>query len=228
MLDIFGFEKFEKNSFEQLCINFANEKLQQFFVHHIFKLEQEEYTREGIKWDKIAFVDNQNILDLIAMKPMNLFALIDEEAFYPRGTDITLLEKLRSKHQGSRLFAASTNSRDQLFTVIHFAGDVTYNTGGFLEKNRDTFHADSLSLVENSNNKFLAFLFKSEIRAKSSGSGNKRPKTLLKQFTKSMDELMKTLTACEPFFVRCIKPNETKAAMVFDRQLVHRNEVKVH
>lgn len=94
VLDIFGFENFENNSFEQLCINLANENLQQFFVHHIFKLEQEQYTNEGVDWKQIKFVDNQSILDVMAAKPMNILALIDEEAKFPKGTDDTMLAKV--------------------------------------------------------------------------------------------------------------------------------------
>lgn len=94
VLDIFGFENFKNNSFEQLCINLANENLQQFFIRHIFKLEQEQYTNEGIDWKQIKFVDNQAILDMIAVKPMNILALIDEEAKFPKGTDDTMLAKV--------------------------------------------------------------------------------------------------------------------------------------
>ncbi|KAJ8972282.1 hypothetical protein NQ314_000240 [Rhamnusium bicolor] len=98
VLDIFGFENFDVNSFEQLCINYANENLQQFFVQHIFKLEQEYYTKEGINWSNIPFIDNQDILDMIGLKPLNLFSLIDEESKFPKGTDFSMLSKLHNQH----------------------------------------------------------------------------------------------------------------------------------
>ena len=220
LLDIFGFEKFEHNTFEQLCINYANEKLQQFFVRHVFKLEQEEYTREGIKWDKIEFTDNQAILDMIAMKPLNIFALIDEEAFYPNGSDPTMLAKIKAQHQRNELFQTTRAANDPVFLIQHFAGPVVYQIDSFLEKNRNTFHLDSINLVAGSSTKFLTYLFQKDLKA--ANTRQKRGKTILQQFKKSLEELMSTLESCEPFFVRCIKPNETKKSGNFDRQLVYR------
>ncbi|PIK53536.1 putative myosin-VIIa [Apostichopus japonicus] len=190
LLDIFGFENFGKNSFEQMCINYANENLQQFFVRHIFKLEQEEYDREGIKWDHIQFVDNQETLDMIAMKPLNIIALVDEEARFPK------------------------------FGIQHFAGLVYYETDGFLDKNRDTFSPDFIGLIKTSKIQFLKMLFEKDITGVK--DTRKKPPTLGKQFKTSLDALMNTLNACQPFFVRCIKPNEYKKPNVFDRELVAR------
>ena len=140
-MDIFGFENFGKNSFEQLCINFANENLQQFFVRHVFKMEQEEYEREGINWKSIEFTDNQDVLDMIVARPMSILDLINEESLFPRGTDRTMLNKLSRTHSKNRLFDTPRNSNSS-FSIKHFAGKVVYDTAGFLERNRDTFHGD--------------------------------------------------------------------------------------
>ena len=130
VLDIFGFENFSVNSFEQLCINYANENLQQFFVKHIFKLEQEYYTKEGINWKNILFVDNQVILDMIGMKPMNMMSLIDEESKFPKGTDFTLLAKLNSNHGQKETYSKSKSELEPVFGIKHFAGNVYYHVPG--------------------------------------------------------------------------------------------------
>ncbi|XP_046676173.1 myosin-VIIa isoform X2 [Homalodisca vitripennis] len=217
VLDIFGFENFNVNSFEQFCINYANENLQQFFVQHIFKLEQEEYNLEHINWQHIEFVDNQDALDLIAIKQLNIMALIDEESKFPKGTDQTMLAKLHKTHGSHRNYLKPKSDINTSFGLNHFAGVVFYDTRGFLEKNRDTFSADLLQLVTLSSNKFLKLLFAEDI-----GMGSetrKRAPTLSTQFKKSLDALMKTLSSCQPFFIRCIKPNEFKKPMMFDRGL---------
>lgn len=130
ILDIFGFENFDSNSFEQLCINYANENLQQFFVRHIFKLEQEQYAKEGITWTNINYVDNQENLDTIGLKPMNLLSLIDEESKFPKGTDITLLSKLNANHSKKNCYITPKSSHEHRFGVKHFAGDVFYEVKG--------------------------------------------------------------------------------------------------
>lgn len=217
VLDIFGFENFNTNSFEQFCINYANENLQQFFVQHIFKLEQEEYNLEGINWRHIEFVDNQEALDLIAVKQLNIMALIDEESRFPRGTDQTMLAKLHKTHGAQRHYLKPKSDINTSFGLSHFAGVVFYDTRGFLEKNRDTLSADLLQLIHISTNPFLQVLFADDI-----GMGaetRKRTPTLSTQFKKSLDLLMKTLSNCQPFFIRCIKPNEFKKPMLFDRAL---------
>ncbi|KAK7499213.1 hypothetical protein BaRGS_00009473, partial [Batillaria attramentaria] len=217
VLDIFGFENFDHNSFEQLCINFANENLQQFFVRHIFKLEQQEYNNEGINWQHIEFVDNQDTLDLIAVKPMNIMALVDEESKFPKGTDETMLNKLHQHHGSHQHYLKPKAQINRTFGLNHFAGVVFYDSRGFLEKNRDTFSADLVHLVQASKNKFVQMLFSSDI---SMGTDTrKRAPTLASQFKKSLESLMKTLSLCQPFFVRCIKPNEFKKPLMFDREL---------
>uniref|UniRef100_A0A672LFC6 Myosin VIIA n=1 Tax=Sinocyclocheilus grahami TaxID=75366 RepID=A0A672LFC6_SINGR len=186
LLDIFGFENFTINSFEQLCINFANENLQQFFVHHVFKLEQQEYNLEDINWQHIEFTDNQDALDMIAIKPMNIISLIDEESKFPKVK-----------------FEAPQNT----------AGSVL----SFLEKNRDSLHSDIIQLVHSSKNKFIKQIFQADVAM--GMETRKRSPTLSSQFKRSLELLMKTLSVCQPFFVRCIKPNELKKPMMFDRGL---------
>ena len=215
VLDIFGFENFDTNSFEQFCINFANENLQQFFVQHIFKLEQEEYNLEAINWHHIEFVDNQEALDLIAVRPLNLMSLIDEESKFPKGSDQTMLNKLHRGHSVNRNYLKPKSDYNTSFGLNHFAGVVFYDTRGFLEKNRDTFSADLLQLIHVSKNRFLQNIFSEDLNMGS--ETRKRTPTLSSQFKKSLESLMNTLGQCNPFFVRCIKPNEFKKPMMFDR-----------
>uniref|UniRef100_A0A8C8MCG8 Myosin VIIAb n=1 Tax=Oncorhynchus tshawytscha TaxID=74940 RepID=A0A8C8MCG8_ONCTS len=233
LLDIFGFENFTVNSFEQLCINFANENLQQFFVRHVFKLEQEEYNLEDINWQHIEFTDNQDALDMIANKPMNIISLIDEESKFPKGTDATMLYKLNSQHKLNTNYHPPKNTYMTQFGIQHFAGVVHYETRGFLEKNRDSLHTDIIQLVHSSKNKFIKQIFQADVAMvrdnvicgnsfKTVGKGvetRKRSPTLSSQFKRSLELLMRTLNACQPFFVRCIKPNELKKPMLFDREL---------
>ncbi|XP_055375629.1 myosin-VIIa-like, partial [Condylostylus longicornis] len=216
VLDIFGFENFHSNSFEQLCINYANENLQQFFVKHIFKLEQAEYQNEGINWKMIDFVDNQNILDLIGLKTLNIMSLIDEETKFPKGTDYTLLEKLHSTHGTKTIYKKPKSSNDHIFGIQHYAGTVYYNPKGFLEKNRDSFSLDLKELISKTTNPYLLEIFEND---KSALDTTKKAVTLSFQFRSSLDLLMKTLLACHPSFVRCIKPNENKMPNVFDKGL---------
>ncbi|XP_053756099.1 unconventional myosin-VIIa isoform X2 [Panthera pardus] len=217
LLDIFGFENFAVNSFEQLCINFANEHLQQFFVRHVFKLEQEEYDLESIDWLHIEFTDNQDALDMIANKPMNIISLIDEESKFPKGTDTTMLNKLNSQHKLNSNYIPPKNNHETQFGINHFAGVVYYESQGFLEKNRDTLHGDIIQLVHSSRNKFIKQIFQADVAM--GAETRKRSPTLSSQFKRSLELLMRTLGACQPFFVRCIKPNEFKKPMLFDRHL---------
>ncbi|XP_070761320.1 myosin VIIAa isoform X1 [Enoplosus armatus] len=237
LLDIFGFENFTINSFEQLCINFANENLQQFFVRHVFKLEQEEYNLENINWQHIEFTDNQDALDMIAIKPMNIISLIDEESKFPKGTDTTMLNKLNFQHKLNTYYIPPKNNHETQFGIQHFAGVVYYETRGFLEKNRDTLYGDIIQLVHSSKNKFIKQIFQADVAmflcGYSPGSSvglpartlpkgaetRKRSPTLSSQFKRSLELLMRTLSVCQPFFVRCIKPNEYKKPMLFDREL---------
>uniref|UniRef100_A0A6Q2Y884 Myosin VIIBb n=1 Tax=Esox lucius TaxID=8010 RepID=A0A6Q2Y884_ESOLU len=214
LLDIFGFENFASNSFEQLCINFANEQLQQFFVSHVFKLEQEEYNKENIAWKNISFEDNTQTLDLLAVKPLNVLALIDEESHFPKGTDVTMLNKMNQVPRKGNIYIPSKNTHDMEFGIRHFAGEVYYDSRGFLEKNRDALSSDIIKLINTSTNKLLQQIFEKELTNNIS--------TLSGQFRQSLDSLMKALYICQPFFIRCFKPNDDKQSMVFDRDLCMR------
>uniref|UniRef100_A0A8D2P7Z1 Myosin VIIB n=1 Tax=Zosterops lateralis melanops TaxID=1220523 RepID=A0A8D2P7Z1_ZOSLA len=212
LLDIFGFENFSNNSFEQLCINIANEHLQQFFVHHVFKLEQEEYLAEHIDWHNIDFTDNHQALEVIALKPMNIISLIDEESRFPKGTDATMLIKINSLHGKSKVYIPPKNVHDTKFGINHFAGVVFYDSKDFLEKNRDTLSANVMQVVHSSKNRFLKEIFQGMDTAK-------RLSTLGGQFKQSLEKLMKILEQCQPYFIRCIKPNDYKKPLLFDREL---------
>uniref|UniRef100_A0A6Q2XFJ6 Myosin VIIBb n=1 Tax=Esox lucius TaxID=8010 RepID=A0A6Q2XFJ6_ESOLU len=235
LLDIFGFENFASNSFEQLCINFANEQLQQFFVSHVFKLEQEEYNKENIAWKNISFEDNTQTLDLLAVKPLNVLALIDEESHFPKGTDVTMLNKMNQVPRKGNIYIPSKNTHDMEFGIRHFAGEVYYDSRGFLEKNRDALSSDIIKLINTSTNKLLQQIFEKELTnnvAKNPASNGrivmtpvsslKQISTLSGQFRQSLDSLMKALYICQPFFIRCFKPNDDKQSMVFDRDLCMR------
>ena len=176
-------------------------------------MEQSEYDKEGINWTKIEFKDNQDTLDMIADKPLNILALVDEEARFPKGTDETMLEKLHKSHGKDPHYVQPKSKLDPKFGVVHFAGTVMYHSKGFLEKNRDTFSGDLLQVINGSKNNYLVALFQEDV---SMGTETrKKSPTLGAQFKKSLDALMKTLGECNPFFVRCIKPNEYKVCNIY-------------
>ncbi|KAM3862134.1 LOW QUALITY PROTEIN: unconventional myosin-X [Diretmus argenteus] len=221
ILDIFGFENFEVNRFEQFNINYANEKLQEYFNKHIFSLEQLEYNREGIHWEAIDWMDNAECLDLIEKK-LGMLALINEESRFPKGTDYTLLEKLHSRHATNQYYV-KPRVTDHQFGIKHYAGEVLYDAG-ILEKNRDTFRDDILFILKDSRLDFIYDLFervgsRSGDETLKMGTARRKP-TVSSQFRDSLHSLMATLSASNPFFVRCIKPNMDKNANRFDRDVV--------
>ncbi|XP_075286147.1 unconventional myosin-X-like isoform X2 [Opisthocomus hoazin] len=222
ILDIFGFENFQVNRFEQFNINYANEKLQEYFNKHIFSLEQLEYNREGINWEAIDWMDNAECLDLIEKK-LGLLALVNEESRFPKGTDNTLLEKLHSQHMSNQYYV-KPRVTDHQFGIRHYAGEVLYDVRGFLEKNRDTFRDDILNMLKDSRLDFIYDLFErvcsrcSEDTLKM-GTQRRRP-TVSSQFRDSLHSLMATLSTSNPFFIRCIKPNTEKAPNLFNPDVV--------
>ncbi|XP_044521518.1 unconventional myosin-X isoform X1 [Gracilinanus agilis] len=222
ILDIFGFENFEVNHFEQFSINYANEKLQEYFNKHIFSLEQLEYSREGLVWEDIDWIDNGECLDLIEKK-LGLLALINEESHFPQATDNTLLEKLHAQHAHNHFYVKPRVAVNN-FGVKHYAGEVQYDVRGILEKNRDTFRDDLLNLLRESRLDFIYDLFehvssRNNQETLKCGSKHKRP-TVSSQFKDSLHSLMATLSTSNPFFVRCIKPNMQKMPDQFDQALV--------
>ncbi|XP_054644352.1 unconventional myosin-X isoform X1 [Dunckerocampus dactyliophorus] len=222
ILDIFGFENFEVNRFEQFNINYANEKLQEYFNKHIFSLEQLEYNREGIQWEAIDWMDNAECLDLIEKK-LGMLALINEESRFPKGTDYTLLEKLHSRH-ATNPYYVKPRVTDHQFGIKHYAGEVLYDARGILEKNRDTFRDDILFILKDSRLDFIYDLFervgsRNGEETLKMGTARRKP-TVSSQFRESLHSLMATLSASNPFFVRCIKPNMAKKANQFDPDVV--------
>uniref|UniRef100_A0A674BI72 Unconventional myosin-X-like n=1 Tax=Salmo trutta TaxID=8032 RepID=A0A674BI72_SALTR len=222
ILDIFGFENFEVNRFEQFNINYANEKLQEYFNKHIFSLEQLEYNREGIQWEAIDWMDNAECLDLIEKK-LGMLALINEESRFPKGTDYTLLEKLHSRHATNHYYM-KPRVTDHQFGIKHYAGEVVYDVRGILQKNRDTFRDDILNMLKDSRLDFVYDLFehvgsRNGEETMKMGTARRKP-TVSSQFRDSLHSLMNTLSASNPFFVRCIKPNMNKNANMFDPEVV--------
>ncbi|KAB0805025.1 hypothetical protein PPYR_01995 [Photinus pyralis] len=230
VLDIYGFETFQTNSFEQFCINYANEKLQQQFNLHVFKLEQEEYIKEEIEWKMIDFYDNQPCIDLIETK-LGILSLLDEECKMPRGSDGSWTEKLYAKcvqysHFEKARFGTSA------FVINHFADRVQYESGGFLEKNRDTVMEEQINVIKYSKNDFIRRLFcKDSHKLSVPGtklkvvaskpiieSSKSHKKSVGSQFRDSLNLLMTTLNATTPHYVRCIKPNDSKAAFEYNPQ----------
>ena len=158
ILDIFGFEDFQENSFEQLCINYANENLQYFFNKNVFKLEQAEYAKEKIEWNPITFSDNQPIIHMLSKKPVGIFHLLDDESNFPKATDLSFLEKCHYNHALSELYSRPRmNSME--FGIKHYAGQVWYNVESFLDKNRDTLRYDVMSLMISSKEKMISKMF---------------------------------------------------------------------
>ncbi|XP_021313169.1 myosin-17 isoform X4 [Sorghum bicolor] len=211
VLDIYGFESFKTNSFEQLCINFTNEKLQQHFNQNVFKMEQEEYTREQINWSYIEFVDNQDVLDLIEKKPGGIIALLDEACMFPKSTHETLSQKLYEKFKNHKRFTKPKLSRTA-FTIQHYAGDVTYQSDQFLDKNKDYVVAEHQELLNASKCSFVSGLFPpaTEENTKSSKS------SIATRFKVQLHELMETLSSTEPHYIRCIKPNSVLKPGIFE------------
>ncbi|MBZ3881329.1 Myosin-7 [Sciurus carolinensis] len=232
VLDIAGFEIFDFNSFEQLCINFTNEKLQQFFNHHMFVLEQEEYKKEGIEWEFIDFgMDLQACIDLIE-KPMGIMSILEEECMFPKATDMTFKAKLYDNHLGkSNNFQKPRNvkgKQEAHFSLIHYAGTVDYNILGWLEKNKDPLNETVVGLYQKSSLKLMATLFSSYASADSGdsgkGKGGKKKgssfQTVSALHRENLNKLMTNLRTTHPHFVRCIIPNERKAPGVMDNPLV--------
>ncbi|XP_072574052.1 unconventional myosin-Vc isoform X2 [Paramormyrops kingsleyae] len=233
VLDIYGFETFEVNSFEQFCINYANEKLQQQFNLHVFKLEQEEYMKEDIPWTLIDFYDNQPVIDLIEAK-MGILDLLDEECLFPQGTDQNWLQKLYNNYLDKNALFEKPRMSNQAFVIQHFADKVEYQCRGFLEKNRDVLYEELVDIMKDSKFHLLSDFFQAEEQVPPLSKGiNVRPArpglkpankqlrtTVGNKFRNSLSLLMETLNATTPHYVRCIKPNDEKNPFEYDSKRV--------
>ncbi|XP_073114832.1 myosin-9 isoform X4 [Elaeis guineensis] len=212
VLDIYGFESFKTNSFEQFCINFTNEKLQQHFNQHVFKMEQEEYTKEAIDWSYIEFVDNQDVLDLIEKKPGGIVALLDEACMFPKSTHETFSQKLYQTFSKHKRFIKPKLSRTD-FTICHYAGEVLYQSDQFLDKNKDYVVAEHQDLLSASKCPFVSGLFpplpeETNKSSKFSSIGSR--------FKQQLQALMDTLNSTEPHYIRCVKPNNLLKPAIFE------------
>ncbi|XP_062965035.1 myosin-4 isoform X2 [Cynocephalus volans] len=230
VLDIAGFEIFDFNSLEQLCINFTNEKLQQFFNHHMFVLEQEEYKKEGIEWEFIDFgMDLAACIELIE-KPMGIFSILEEECMFPKATDTSFKNKLYEQHLGkSNNFQKPKPAKGKAeahFSLVHYAGTVDYNITGWLDKNKDPLNETVVGLYQKSGMKTLAFLFSGAQTAEGGGGkkGGKKKgssfQTVSALFRENLNKLMTNLRSTHPHFVRCIIPNESKTPGAMEHELV--------
>jgi len=219
VLDIFGFESFEKNSFEQLCINYCNEALQQQFNLFVFKNEQEEYKREGIKWSFIKFPDNQDVLDLIDKKGCGVLAILDDQCKAPRTTDKTFAAELYKKCTSHTRFQADFLQVGALhFGVNHYAGTVDYDTKGFVQKNKDDLPREASDLLMSSSSAFVREL--ANIVSGGSARTAKQKQTVGSQFTLQLKELRKRIDLTSPHYVRCLKPNAELVPDCYDSSMI--------
>ncbi|XP_067395564.1 unconventional myosin-Ih isoform X1 [Emydura macquarii macquarii] len=229
LLDIYGFEVFDTNSFEQFCINYCNEKLQQLLIEMTLKAEQEEYELEGIEWEPIPYFNNKIICDLVEEKHKGIISILDEECLRPgEATDLSFLEKLEEKVGDHAHFLtrklADQKTRKSIdwvdFRLLHYAGEVTYCVVGFLEKNNDLLYRNLKEVLCKSKNGIIKeCFFPSEL------DNRRRPETVATQFKNSLASLIEILMSKEPSYIRCIKPNDGKESGKFDDVLI-RHQVK--
>merc|ERR1719191_1971961 len=230
VLDIAGFEIFEYNGFEQISINFVNEKLQQFFNHHMFVVEQEEYVAEGVEWAPVDFGMDLAACIIMFEKPMGVWAILEEESLFPKATDKSFEEKLKAGLGKCGPFAKPQSKTDKNahFAVIHYAGTVSYNVTGWLEKNKDPVNDTVVDCLKRSGNALLVHLWRDHPgqsappeeekgKKKKKGGGGK---TVSSVYLVQLGELMTTLHSTEPHFIRCIVPNTHKQPLVVETELI--------
>ncbi|KAH1221605.1 Myosin-2 [Glycine max] len=209
ILDIYGFQTFQKNSFEQFYINYANERIQQHFNRHLFKLEQEDYELDGVDWTKVDFEDNEVCLDLFEKKPHGLLSLLDEESNLAKASDLTFANKLKHHLNANPCFKGE---KGRAFRVRHYAGEVLYDTNGFLEKNRDMLSSDSIQFLSSCNCELLQLFSKM--------FNQSQMQSVATKFKVQLFMLMHQLESTTPHFIRCIKPNTKQLPGIFDEVLV--------
>ena len=248
-MDIFGFENFKINSLEQLLINIANEQIQFYFNQHIFRWEQQEYLNEGIPVAMVSFNDNRPLLDLLLNRPMGLLSLLDEESHFPNATDKSLVEKFHNNLRSPHYIRPKGDSQN--FTIVHYAGSVSYDARNFLSKNRHYVPVEIIQLHRQSSIHFVRSLFgspltrtghlfnSSQIDLLNTGSCNdittlnespvissglvsqtKAQQTVATYFRFSLMELLQKLTNSNPHFVRCLKPNDLKQPICFNKDKI--------
>ncbi|XP_062844417.1 unconventional myosin-Ic isoform X2 [Trichomycterus rosablanca] len=229
LLDIYGFEVFQHNSFEQFCINYCNEKLQQLFIELTLKSEQEEYESEGIGWETVEYFNNKIICELVEEKFKGIIAILDEECLRPGdASDITFLEKMEDRLGGHPHFISHKLANGKIrkavgreeFRLLHYAGEVNYNVNGFLDKNNDLLYRNLKAVMCQSNNQIVKECFHLDEL-----TDQRRPETAATQFKLSLTKLMEILMSKEPSYIRCIKPNDFKQPEKFEEVLV-RHQVK--
>merc|ERR1719328_615611 len=230
VLDIAGFEIFEYNGFEQISINFVNEKLQQFFNHHMFVVEQEEYVAEGVEWAPVDFGMDLAACIIMFEKPMGIWAILEEESLFPKATDKSFEEKLKAGLGKLPCFAKPQSKTDKNahFAVIHYAGTVSYNVTAWLEKNKDPVNDTVVDILKRSSNNLLVHLWRDHPgqsnppeeekgKKKKKGGG---AKTVSSVYLVQLGELITTLHATEPHFIRCIVPNTHKQPLQVETELI--------
>ncbi|KAI9905832.1 hypothetical protein PsorP6_013739 [Peronosclerospora sorghi] len=233
ILDIFGFEHFQHNSFEQFCINYANEKLQQKFTQDVFKTVQLEYEAEGILWSHVDFADNQDVISIIEDR-LGIISLLNDEVMRPKGNDESLVSKLSTIHKDEQdVIEFPRTSRTQ-FTIKHYAGAVTYESLGFLEKHKDALLPGLSSLMRESSKQFLSTIFTdktdSSVTTRKKSNSNARSGRATKgalavanvgtQFKDNLNELMTSIRQTKVHYVRCIKPNQNKSPNEINQPMV--------
>nr|XP_055244320.1 unconventional myosin-XIX isoform X4 [Gorilla gorilla gorilla] len=220
LLDVYGFESFPDNSLEQLCINYANEKLQQHFVAHYLRAQQEEYAVEGLEWSFVNYQDNQPCLDLIEGSPISICSLINEECRLNRPSSAAQLQtRIETALAGSPCLGHNKLSREPSFIVVHYAGPVRYHTAGLVEKNKDPIPPELTRLLQQSQDPLLMGLFPTNPKEKTQeeppGQSRAPVLTVVSRFKASLEQLLQVLHSTTPHYIRCIKPNSQGQAQTF-------------
>ncbi|KAM9788989.1 unconventional myosin-XIX [Neosynchiropus ocellatus] len=220
VLDVYGFECFQVNNLEQLCINYANEKLQQHFVAHYLRAQQEEYASEGLEWSFVKYQDNQSCLDLLEGNPISVFSLLNEESRLNRTSDDKIFKRRLEKELGGNVnISWDKFSKVPHFTVTHYAGDVNYQIQGMVEKNKDPVPPELTGLLQKSENRLLRRIF-SDAHTDSSSAKGLSKVTVVSKFKNSLETLMKILHSTTPHYTRCIKPNPDCRPLIFKKEEV--------
>ena len=213
ILDIFGFESFKQNNFEQLCINYTNENLQQQFNKYVFKLEQIEYEKEKINWEMIKFPDNQECLDLIHSKN-GIFKMLDEECMLPKGSDNSFNRKLNKKFSNHPFYLTKKINADQYLGIKHYAGNIFYSTKLFCNKNMNLISPEIFSFIKSIN-------FPQSICNDNDINFSRiKLKSVVNNFKTQLNKLLKSIDLTDTHYIRCLKPNDTNKPNIFDRKLI--------